>query len=797
MTIRRRLELAFLIILTLFATNLSIYFWSSYRRNDAVDQLQRAVARRLSIQSIQQKVLELKRQVAVLNGITPEAGASGVSPQVVEELSRKLDAIDASAHDLVASAPEVEAVRFRKFESDSRSLTAAWNVFFRNVGKNQTAAIMALSGDKGADSLSEQLLNRALPDMASAEERHISDARFNMDVVVRFTNSLTILLFVASILVAGIVAFFVSTYLTRGLNVLGTGAEAIGAGNLSHRIPITRDDELGRLAAAFNAMGENLKRANEEVAQRSADLEMRDESLSAVNARLVESEKQAHAASQAKSEFLAKMSHELRTPLNAIIGYSEMLQEEVEDLDQPSVVADLGKIRAAGRHLLALINDILDLAKIESGRMELYLEEFAVEPMIRDVVSTVQPLVAKNENRIEVQVSPEIGGMYSDLTKVRQALFNLLSNASKFTSKGTIRLDVSRSSEDGQEFVEFRVADSGIGMTDEQLARLFQEFTQAESSTARNFGGTGLGLAITKHFCEMMGGRVRVESVYGSGSTFTLSLPEKVAGPAPAGSADPAPESASSPSVLVIDDDADMRALIGRLLAQDGFQVYTAENGEQGLQIAREKQPGIITLDVMMPTMDGWTVLSSLKADPATADIPVIMLTMVGDREMGMALGASDYLVKPIDRAQLSGVLRHYWRETDVHPVLIVDDDPGTRALMRRILNKAGWSVSEAANGREALDRLSASPPDLILLDLMMPGMDGFEFLAEIRQRPELKSIPVVVVTAKSLSSEERTRLVGGVDKILEKGSFSHDDLIVEVRRLLAQYLTVTEPTRS
>jgi PAS domain S-box-containing protein len=537
---------------------------------------------------------------------------------------------------------------------------------------------------------------------------------------------------------------------------------------------------------------------------------------------------QALEASRAKSVFLANMSHELRTPLNAIIGYSEMLQEEAEDLGQAEFVPDLQKINAAGKHLLSLISDILDLSKIEAGRMDLYLENFDLATMINDVVTTIQPLIQKNKNTLVIEGSESLGSMYADLTKVRQIIFNLLSNASKFTERGKITLTVERMKDEGgrmdermkaegermndssiddifilhpSSFILFKVADTGIGMTPEQLDKLFQEFSQADASTTRKYGGTGLGLAISRHFCQMMGGDILVESTVGRGSTFTVRLPAQVAKTEPTASP-VGPTTALTPVisastgkdvVLVIDDDPAVRDLMERFLQKEGFQVETAASGEVGLRLAKELHPAAITLDVMMPGLDGWAVLTALKADPAVADIPVVMLTMMNDKNLGYALGASDYLTKPIERERLAAVLSKYRCDIPECSVLLVEDDEVTREMLRRMLEKAGWSVAEAENGRVALERVAECRPELILLDLMMPEMDGFQFIAELRQRPEMHSTPIVIITAMDLTEADRQRLNGSVIQILQKGAYGREELLEQVRSLVATSLEATK----
>jgi PAS domain S-box-containing protein len=504
---------------------------------------------------------------------------------------------------------------------------------------------------------------------------------------------------------------------------------------------------------------------------------------------------EAEEANRAKSQFLANMSHELRTPLNAIIGYSEMLQEDALQLGQESMAKDLEKICGAGRHLLKLINDVLDLSKVEAGKMDAYVEQFEVMPFVDEVASTVRPLVEQKGNTLAVRCDREIGQMRSDRTKVRQCLFNLLSNSAKFTDSGTIALVVSQRVEDDREWISFQVADTGIGISKDQLGQVFEAFVQAENSTTRKYGGTGLGLTLTKRFCELLGGKLLAESQPGMGSKFTLLLPAQIDKPllepevvvarnrANVGDADRPIESGSD-TVLVVDDDPAMLDLFGRFLEGEGFLVVTASSGEEGLARARDLHPTAIVLDVMLPIMDGWDVLRAIKQDTAIADVPVVMVSTLDDHQMGYALGVSDYLTKPIDRHQLLTILEKY-RTPVVAAILVVDDDPDVAKFLREQTRDAGWEIVGVENGREALRWLSTQRPSLILLDLFMPEMDGFAFVTQLQRHEEWDLIPIIVLTAKDVTAEERLRLNGSVERILRKGDFDQTELLQALRRYI------------
>jgi signal transduction histidine kinase/CheY-like chemotaxis protein len=505
-------------------------------------------------------------------------------------------------------------------------------------------------------------------------------------------------------------------------------------------------------------------------------------------AEVEEKGRQLELASQHKSQFVASMSHELRTPLNAIIGLTEMMVSNAPRFGTEKAAEPLRRVHRAGTHLLGLINQVLDLSKIEAGKLELSPEQINVAPLIDEVVGTARQLAEQNKNRLVVEVQDKLGPLTVDPMRLRQILLNLLSNACKFTKQGEVKLRVNKVI-DGRNWVEFAVADTGIGMTPEQQAKLFEEFTQADSSTARRYGGTGLGLAITRKLARMMGGDVTVTSEPGKGSVFTVRLP---------GSADAAGRGATngdrpprSDCVLVIDDDATARELIADQLKAEGLSVVTAAGGLEGLKLAKELHPIAITLDVVMPDLDGWSVLAALRQDGDLAEIPVIMTTILDEHRRAVALGAAGYLTKPIDRDRLHRLVGRFKAPARATKVLLVEDDALQRERVRGWLEGQQWSVQEAADGREALARLQADKPDVILLDLMMPEMDGFGVVAALQKEAGWRDIPVVVITSRDLDAKDRERLNSGVQSVLVKETFRPADLVERIRRLVSTQSSV------
>src|SRR6056300_442969 len=509
---------------------------------------------------------------------------------------------------------------------------------------------------------------------------------------------------------------------------------------------------------------------------------MSDEVNSLIDARTSEMETardEARDASDQKTKFFANMSHELRTPLNAILGYGEMLYEDCEDLGYDDLLPDLKKITSSGTHLLSLINNILDLSKIEAGKMELFITTFEIENMVQTIKDVSEPLAAKNDNGFVINLDGAMGSMSQDETKLRQCLTNFLSNGFKFTKNGTVTLDVKARMEGNVEFVDFAVIDTGAGMSPEGVAKVFEEYTQAERSTSANYGGTGLGLPISKKFAEMMGGDVIVTSEEGVGSVFTMSVPREC----PEYSEDEVKGNvinldAQDNLVVLVDDDVAMHDLIKRTISKLNLTLLGATNSEKGMELIREVKPKLILLDVLMPGRDGWSLLKECKTDKELKDIPVIMISQLNQSNLASSLGANDYLTKPIDRTHFINTLKRIMgTNTQNQKVLVIDDDKDVRELLSRLLKDAGYRSIDARDGKEGLER-TKDEPALIILDLEMPRMDGFEFLDNyIKDVPEEKRAPVLVFSGKDLTDVQEDLLKERVVGLVRKDDVSMENL--------------------
>jgi len=612
---------------------------------------------------------------------------------------------------------------------------------------------------------------------------------------------MTIGITILAIIITVIATMMQIRRLTRPIHQLVNATKAISSGDLSTEIPVHSEDEVGLLAASFNQMARDLKtnidekdRYAMELAKLNAELEdkvmARTSELEAANRELQIANVKIREADRLKSEFLANMSHELRTPMNAIIGFTRLVRRKAADLLPERQLENLEKVEISANHLLGLINDILDLSKIEAGKMGVNFMPIDLAPLVDTCLATVEPMVKGGKVRLIKDVPHNLPEVLSDQDKLKQIIINLLSNALKFTEEGEVKL--SAVLKDAS--LRIAVCDTGIGIRSDALEYIFEEFRQVDGSSTRKYGGTGLGLSITKKLAELLGGTIDVQSVEGKGSTFTVTLPlakRDIEAPAekvrPKEERLPAVEMKEKKVLLAIDDDPNVLNLLKQNLEDEGYYVVGALNAEEGIRKAKEIHPYAVTLDILMPQKDGWGVLGNLKADPATRDIPIIVLSIIDNKELGFSLGAFDYLLKPFEKEAILAVL-HRIPGMPAKRVLVVDDEPAAVNLLMQILQDEGYQVKEAYSGKEAVRALETSPHDIILLDLLMPEMDGFEVIRRVKANPRWRNIPIIVITAKDLTDDDCSFLRQSVDRIMQKAGLARETLMKEVQSLLREH---------
>lgn len=742
MNLSKRIALTSSLILVFYFCTVLVFLWSTRYSREVVDKLQSVIRSQYQVSDISQQMKELDTRLKVLEAVASAQDKKALEPDEQADLLKSIQNINKSINQLRSTAGDSLSTRISGIGL-AEEILDQWIVLIDHAQETgQTVELYSLAAfgyqfDNTNDQLKKDGI--ALRVMAQDLNRAIDESE-------KTINRVSMLVFLASAVIALLLSFFLIRFTTKSFSQLRQGTRELSRGNLSHRIRINGKGDLPQLATAFNTMAEKLDAAMEQAH---------------------EERQRANEANQAKSGFLANMSHELRTPMNAIIGYSEMILEDIEDgvdLDPEEVKTDLDKIHAAGRHLLGLINEVLDLAKVESGKMTLYNETTDLRQLVTDVATTVQPMIKSYENTLTTVFDPGNTEIRTDITKFRQVLMNLLSNAAKFTRKGKVTVRTRRFDENGTDMVAISVTDTGIGMTKDQLSKVFDEFTQADESTTRQFGGTGLGLAICKKFAELMGGRIEVESTPGKGTCFTFFVPAVAKDPMP--EAPSAGEGAAEPveglaRVLVVDDDANSRELSKRILSKRGYSVITAEDGATGIAKAKEMSPDIVVLDVLMPGMDGWQVLEKLKAMPETTDIPVIMQSMLSERELGLSLGADDYLTKPVDKSDLPNAVRKLLPELKLDQGVLVIEEGGTlKDLLNRAQGEEPFEIFQTADVQEAMQWMSKRRFGMILVGQHSKMDTVSKFMGDVRHSKEHHDMPMILLNSIQLETMDADQLL-------------------------------------
>ncbi len=745
MNLSKRIALTSSVILVFFFFTIVVFMWSTQVSREKVSRLQSVIRTQYLVGDISQQLKELNTRLKVLEAVASAQDKNELDITEQTNLLKKVVATGNALYSLRAIAGSAITQQLSGLEP-AAEIIKEWKALISHAEEVDSPVQMySLVAFSSAFDDAETRLKKDGDTLRSLS----SGLNVAIDEAETLINRVSMMVFLISVLIAIALLFSLIRYTQKSLAQLRWGTKEWSSGNLTHRIQVTGKGDLSDVGRAFNAMAEKLDATME-------------------NAK--EERHRADKANRAKSGFLANMSHELRTPMNAIIGYSEMLLEDLEDGVEPDpqdLEADLGKIQGAGKHLLGLINEVLDLSKVESGKMGVYNEQVDLKKLIEDVNSTVQPLVVKYDNTLKTVYHMEDSAIRTDVTKFRQILMNMLSNAAKFTRDGDITIEAHRFMEQDTDMLSVSVTDSGIGMTPAQLDKVFEEFTQADESTTREFGGTGLGLSICKKFAELMQGRIEVESTPGKGTRFTFMVPaiaEDIEVEDSATNEDDDTDSAEIEGlakVLVVDDDESSLEISKRILSRRGYAVITATSGAAGIELAQEQLPDIIVLDVIMPEMDGWQVLETLRGQEETRDIPIIMQSMLSERELGLSMGADEYLTKPVDKADLPNAVRKLLPTLNLDKgVLIIEEGSAITELIEENRGDETYEVRQTSDLGEANQWVSEREFGIILVG-QHSEMDAVsKFMDCVERSEEYGNIPMLLLNSIQLESMDADQLL-------------------------------------